>query len=152
MRVLNTPYSWRSDPKVPTFPDDGLVTVMDASCGLCARGAKWIARNDSAKAFRIIPMQSPLGSALMRHFDMDPEDPLSWLFLENGSGFSSLDAVMRVGGQLGGVWNLLGGLRVFPAPLRDAAYGFVARNRYKVMGRTNLCAMPDTAVQERLLQ
>lgn len=125
---------------------------MDASCGLCARGAKWIARNDTAKAFRIIPMQSPLGQALMRHFDMDPEDPLSWVYLEHGSGFASLDAVMRVGRRLGGVWHVLGSLRILPAPLRDAVYGIVARNRYKVMGRADLCSMPDAQVQARLLQ
>lgn len=152
MRVLNQPYSWRDDTGVPTFPDLGPVTVMDAHCGLCARGARWIARNDHEQAFRIIPMQSALGASLMRHFGMDPEDPLSWLFLEDGLGYSSLDAVMQVGARLGGVWKCLGALRVVPAPVRDAAYGFVARHRYKVMGRADLCAMPDPDVQLRLLQ
>ncbi|WP_299302593.1 thiol-disulfide oxidoreductase DCC family protein [uncultured Litoreibacter sp.] len=152
MRVLNTPYSWRDDPAVPAFADSGPVTVMDAKCGLCARGARWIARNDHASEFRIIPLQSVLGSALMRHFGMAPDDPLSWLYLEDGLGYSSLDATMKVGARLGGVWRGLGILRIIPAPLRDWAYGIVARNRYKVMGRADLCAMPDPDVQARLMQ
>ena len=152
MRVLNAPYSWRADGAVPEFPDMGPVTVMDATCGLCARGAAWIARNDSKSEFRIIPLQSDLGRALMTHFAMDPEDPLSWLYLEEGLGYSSLDATMKVGARMGGVWRVLGLLRVVPQAVRDWAYGLVARNRYKIMGRADLCSMPDADVQKRLLQ
>ncbi|MEM9585518.1 MAG: DCC1-like thiol-disulfide oxidoreductase family protein [Pseudomonadota bacterium] len=152
MRVLNTPYSWRNDPNVPAFSDDGAITVMDAQCGLCARGARWIARADRKAEFRIVPMQTPLGAALMRHFGMDPADPLTWLYLEDGTGHSSLDAMIKVGLRLGGIWRALTLLRMIPKPLRDAAYGIVARNRYKVMGRADLCALPDPDVQERLMQ
>jgi len=52
MRPLNAAYSWRDDPGVPDFEDTGCFTVMDATCGLCARGAKWIARNDRDGVFR----------------------------------------------------------------------------------------------------
>ncbi len=152
MQPLNAAYSWRGDAGVPEFDDAGSLTVMDATCGLCARGATWIARNDRAGAFRIIPVQSPLGAGLLRHFGMDPDDPLSWLYLEDGLGYSSLDATVRVGCRLGGRWRVLEALRVIPKPLRDAAYALVARNRYKIMGRADLCAMPDPDVQRRLLR
>ncbi len=151
MTPLNAAYSWRGDARVPAFDDAGSLTVMDATCGLCARGAKWIARNDTAGAFRIIPVQSELGAGLLRHFGMIPDDPLSWLYLEDGLGYGSLDATVMVGRKLGGRWRVLDGLRVVPKPLRDAAYGMVARNRYKIMGRADLCAMPDPDVQRRLL-
>lgn len=152
MRALNSSYSWRTDGHVPAFEDTGPVTVMDATCGLCARGAKWIARHDREAAFRIIPLQSDLGAALMRHFGMDPDDPLSWLYLEAGHGYCSLDATIKVGARLGGVWRGLAMLRLIPKPARDWAYGLVARNRYKVMGRADLCAMPDPDIQARLMR
>jgi predicted DCC family thiol-disulfide oxidoreductase YuxK len=152
MKPFNQPYSWRDDATVPNFADQGSITVMDAQCGLCARGARWIARQDRAGEFRIVPLQSPLGAALMRHFNMDPEDPLSWLYLEDGRGYSSLDAMMRVGSRLGGVWRGLSALRLIPKPMRDVIYGSVARNRYRVMGRADLCNLPDPAVQARLMR
>lgn len=152
MDALNQAFSWRSDAAVPAFADTGPVTVMDAHCGLCARGARWIARNDTEAAFRIIPLQSDLGAALMRHFGMAPDDPLSWLYLEDGCGYSSMDATILVGRRLGGIWRSLALLRIVPKRLRDIGYGMVARNRYKIMGRVDLCAMPDPAVQARLLQ
>jgi len=145
-------YSYRTDKSVVDFDDAGPRTVMDAHCGLCAKGARWIARNDKEMEFRIIPLQSDLGRALMRHYEMDPDDPLSWLYLQDGLAYSSLDAVMRVGKRFGGIWHLTAILSILPRRLQDALYGLVARNRYKFFGRIDLCAMPDPDIQKRLLQ
>ena len=62
-----------------------IFTVMDANCALCAKGASWIARNDHADEFRIVPIQSVQGRALLVENDLDPHDPASWLFVENGT-------------------------------------------------------------------
>jgi predicted DCC family thiol-disulfide oxidoreductase YuxK len=152
MNLSEAPYSFLDDANVPHFDPPAYFTVMDAHCGLCAKGAAWIARNDLSKEFRIIPMQSELGSALLRHFGMDPDDPLSWLYVKNGQAFTSLDAIIRIGTQFGGVWHALKGLRILPRPLQDWLYGVVARNRYRFMGRTDLCEIPDPDIQARLYQ
>lgn len=146
-----TPYSYRDDPRVPVFAAGELFAVMDARCALCARGAAWIARNDHAEQFRIVPLQSDLGRALMIHYDLDPDDPTSWLYLDHGRAHASLDAVIRVGRRLGGVWRGLGILRLLPRGVRDVLYRAVARNRYRLFGTADLCSLPDRAVQKRLL-
>ena len=145
-------YSWRSDAGVPQFVDEGHLTVMDAKCGICAKGARWIARADTAEQFRIIPQQSALGAALLVHFGMDPDDPVSWLYLANGRASSSLDGMIRAGAQLGGVWRALIILRILPRGVQDWLYMRLARNRYRLFGAGDLCAMPDPDVQKRLLQ
>jgi predicted DCC family thiol-disulfide oxidoreductase YuxK len=149
--TTKAPFSYRDDPAVPTFDDAGPRTVMDAQCGLCARGARWIARNDQDAAFRIIPMQSDLGRALFAHYDLDPDDPASWLFLDEGRGYTSLDAIMRVGRRLGGASRFLSLFAILPRPVQDAAYGAIARNRYRLSRRVELCALPDPDIQKRLL-
>ena len=97
-------------------------------------------------------MQSELGASLLRHYGMDPEDPLSWLYLRDGVPFSSLDAVIHVGADLGGVWRLLKMLKILPRVVRDWLYGIVARHRYRIMGRADLCATANPEIQSRLLQ
>ncbi len=144
-------YSYRVDEAVPEFPDAGPCTVMDAHCSLCARGAKWIAHNDRQGEFRIIPLQSDLGSALMVHYEIDPTDPMSWLFVEDGYAYSSMDAVIRVGNRLGGVWKALNILRLIPRRAQDYFYGLIARNRYRFFGKTDLCNLLDPEVRKRLL-
>ncbi len=125
---------------------------MDAECALCARGAMWIARADRAAEFRIIPVQSQLGAALLRHHGFDPADPLSWLYLQDGRAYGSLDAVIRAGWRLGGVNRALCLLRVLPRRVQDALYGYVARRRLRLLGRADMCALPDPALQRRLLR
>ena len=151
MRHDRPAFSYRDDPRIPAFDDAGPVAVMDATCGLCAKGAAWIARNDAAEVFRIVPVQSDLGAALLQHYGMDPEDPLTWLVLDQGAAFGSLDATIHVGRRLGGLWHVLTLLRVLPRRWRDVLYGVVARNRYKIMGRADLCNLPNPQIQKRLL-
>jgi len=128
------------------------LTVMDAHCAICARGARWIAKNDRRGEFRIVPMQSELGRSLLIRHGLDPDDPSSWLYLDKGVPHASLDAVIRVGQRLGGLWRGLALLRALPRPARDLLYYSVAQNRYRLFGRGDLCAMPDAGVQTRLLQ
>ena len=152
MKSDAVPYSYRDDPDVPEFTAPVCFTVMDAQCAICARGARWIARNDGAGEFRIIPLQSPTGSALMRHYGLDPLDPSSWLFVEEGRAYASMDAIIRVGKRLGGRWRALGLLRVLPRRVQDTLYYTFARYRYRLAGRADLCGLPDPEVQKRLLQ
>ncbi|AZV77406.1 DUF393 domain-containing protein [Parasedimentitalea marina] len=151
MYLNRPPYSYRNDHEIPAFTDIGPVCVMDAHCALCARGAKWIAHNDRNTDFKIVPLQSELGRALMTHYGMDPEDPTSWLYLTEGRGYASLDALIRVGHRLGRGWKLLAILRLIPQSLRDILYRSVARNRYRWFGTADLCNLPDAEVQKRLM-
>ncbi len=152
MQISNDRYSFRDDPSVPQFDAPDHFTVMDANCGLCARGAAWIARNDGDEKFRIVPVQSALGAALLRHYGMDPEDPLSWLYIENGYAHTSLDAIVRVGKELGGIWKILAVFNVLPRGGQDYLYGVIARNRYRLLGRRSFCDMPDPRIQSRVLR
>ncbi len=96
-------------------------------------------------------MQSELGAALLTHYGLDPEDPVSWLYLDEGVAYTSLDAIIRVGVRLGGMSSLLKGLAWVPRPVQDAAYRVIARNRYRLSRRVDLCALPEPAIQKRLL-
>ena len=145
-------HSHRADPTVPTFDDTGLRAVMDAECGLCSKGALWIARNDSAESFRIIPMQDPLGTALLKHYGIDANDPSSWLLLDDGHPYTGMSAVIRTGQHLGGLSRALGVLRLLPHGLQAWLYRRLARNRFQLAGRADMCGLPEPALQKRLLR
>lgn len=150
--IRREPYSYRSDPAVPAFDDRGPVTVMDGECVLCTAGARVIARFDRAHEFRICRAQSVLGRALFVHYGLVPDDPESWLYLIDGRAYTSLDAMIRAGRRLGGPGWLLQPLRVLPRAAQDWLYRRLARNRYRLFGRTDMCAVPDPALRARLIE
>jgi predicted DCC family thiol-disulfide oxidoreductase YuxK len=56
---------------------------------------------------------------------------------------SRSDAVLVVLQELRGGWGALGlVLRMLPVWLRNWAYNFVARNRYRIFGKYDACPIP----------
>ncbi len=133
-----------------TQPDTP-VAVMDATCALCSWGAWMIHRLDRSGEIKIAPIQSEAGAVLMRDNGLDPLDPDSWLFIEEGTVWRDFDAVIRLGERAGGLGRLCSVLRLVPRPLRDWLYQRIARNRYAMFGRGDMCALPDPAFRARLL-
>jgi predicted DCC family thiol-disulfide oxidoreductase YuxK len=149
--IAREAYSYRADTTVPAFPDGGPVVFMDGECALCSRGASLIAKFDRAGEFRIATTQSPLGRGVLRHYGLDPGDAESWLYLVGGRAYSSMDAIIRVGRRVGGWGQLLRVLMVLPRPVQDWLYRRLARNRYRLLGRADMCALPDPELRRRLL-
>ncbi len=110
-----------------------------------------IARFDAAEEFRICRAQSGLGQALFSHYGLSHRNPESWLFLVDGYAYTSLDAMIRAGRQVGGLGYLLQPLRLIPRAAQDWLYIKLARNRYRLFGRTDICSIPDPALKARLM-
>ena len=144
-------HSYRNDPAVPAFDDSAPVAVMDGDCVLCTAGARLIDRFDRSGRIRICPSDSVLGRALLDHYGFDPDDPESWLLLVDGRAHSSMDAWIRAAALVGGLGHALIVLRVLPRPVQDWLYRRVARNRYAIFGRTDMCAMAGPGLRRRLI-
>lgn len=128
------------------------IAVMDGTCALCAFGAKMVHRLDRTGEIRIAPIQGETGARLMADHGLDPLDPDSWLFIEEDGRVSrDLEAVIRLGQRTGGFGWLLTWLRIFPAPVRNWLYARVARNRYAMFGRAEMCDIPNPDLRARLL-
>jgi predicted DCC family thiol-disulfide oxidoreductase YuxK len=144
-------YSYREDCGVPSFDDRRPIVFMEGECALCTGAARVIARLDKQGEFRICPIQSDLGQAMLRHYGLDYGNLESWIYLADGNAFASLDAVIQAGTRLGGVGHLFLAFMVLPRPVRDWLYRRTARNCYAIFGRTQMCAIPDAALKQRLL-
>ncbi|MEV8466618.1 DCC1-like thiol-disulfide oxidoreductase family protein [Fluviibacterium sp. DFM31] len=143
-------YSYREDPDIPDFDDGGPIAVMDGACALCSWGARTIVRLDRSGDFRICPVQSSTGTALVRHYGLEPDDPETWLFLDNGRAWSGMEAIIRIGECTGGLGHLASVMRVVPRHGRAWIYRRIARNRYR-FGRSDMCALPDPELKRRLM-
>ncbi|MEM8553240.1 MAG: DCC1-like thiol-disulfide oxidoreductase family protein [Pseudomonadota bacterium] len=136
---------------MPRFDETKTILVMDGGCALCTSAGRLIARLDSQDQFRIAPVASTLGSALLRHFGFDPIDPDSWLVVSDGQGQTGLHAVITAYTRLHWVFYPLLALMILPKPARDWLYARVARSRYRLFGRADMCAVTDPRLQRRLI-
>ena len=130
--LRRAPYSYRSDPAVPDFPEDKPLFLFDGHCVLCSTGAAWIMKRAPGRV-RFASAQSRLGSALFKHYRIDPDE--TYLLVAGGRGFTESAGYLRLCQLLGGWWRLFGIFALIPRPVRDWAYRLVARNRYRWFGR-----------------
>jgi predicted DCC family thiol-disulfide oxidoreductase YuxK len=155
------------------------ILLYDGVCALCNRFVEFILQRDHAGIFRFASLQSALaGRILGRHganpTDMDTvyvvidyeladerllsrSDTLIFVLKhlgeagcdrrKGGSEASALSKTVFVRG-----WKALAFLlELAPKSLRDAIYNFVARRRYGIFGRSEICTMPRDHDPSRFL-
>ena len=128
---------------------DGLI-LFDGVCIFCSRWVRFVMERDRAGRFRFLPIQSDRGRALAARIGLDPDNPRSHALIRNGKALFRSSAALGVLTRLPG-WRAACLVRFIPAFLLDALYEFVARNRYNLFGRSDVCWMPDPARRERFL-
>lgn len=129
----------------------GAVIVFDGVCMLCNGWVHFLLRHDHAGRLRFATMQSTRGRGLLAAHGLDPDDPTSFLLVEDGRAFVGADAIRRVVGGLGGAWRIAHAIAWVPRAQRDRLYRWIARNRYRWFGRRDACLLPTPEQQARFL-
>lgn len=132
------------------------ILLYDGVCGLCNRFVQIVLDHDPEGRFRFAPLQSRLASAALARHGLDPsvlstvvvvldhERPTERLLTKSRAALFVLKS-------LGGAWNLLRPFGLLPTAVLDLAYDGVARNRYRVFGRSETCRMPKPEQRARFL-
>ena len=138
------------------LPDDKPIVLYDGVCGLCNRLVQFILKRDVHDRFRFASLQSGFAEALLKRHGYDSRD-LDTFYLVTGHGKPServlmrSDAILAVVATLGGVWKMAGVGIVIPKVLRDWMYQLVARNRYRVFGKSDSCMLPSAEHRAKFL-
>jgi predicted DCC family thiol-disulfide oxidoreductase YuxK len=149
--AMPEPYSYRRDSAVPAFADDRPVILFDGYCALCSGWVSFVLRHDRAAAFRLLPAQTDLGTALYRHYGLDAEDYQTNILIADGRAFFKSESAIRMLERLGAPWSAARVLRLLPVPLRDWLYDIVARNRLRWFGRRDQCLVSAPRYEDRFL-
>jgi predicted DCC family thiol-disulfide oxidoreductase YuxK len=133
------------------------ILLYDGVCGLCNRFVQFILRRDRNAIFRFASLQSPFAACILARHGANPTD-LDTVYvvinhdLPSESLLSRSDAAAFVLKQLGGPWRPTASLlQLLPRFLCDAAYNAVARHRYRIFGRSDVCTLPNQADRNRFL-
>lgn len=139
-----------TDNVTPAWPDDDVI-LYDGVCIFCSHWIRFVAARDVSRRFRFTAIQSDYGIRLARHFGIDPENPDTNAVIHGGVAYFKSDAALTVLGQLPG-WRWTGALFALPRALRDPVYNLIARNRYRIFGRSDVCMVPDAEMRERVME
>lgn len=126
---------------------DGLI-LFDGVCVFCSRWVRFVIDRDPAGRFSFLPIQSEEGRVLAAQYGIDPYAPETNAVILDGRIWFKSDAALIVLGELPDT-RPLAMLKVLPKLIRDPAYDLIARNRYRIFGRTEQCMVPSAADRAR---
>jgi predicted DCC family thiol-disulfide oxidoreductase YuxK len=129
---------------------DGL-WLFDGVCNFCNGSVQAVLRLDRAGVIRFTPIQSPYGRALALTHGLDPDTPESFLFLDHGHPLAKTAAIGALLRRLEAPWRWLAFVDRLPRKPMDAAYDWIAANRYRLMGRKDRCMVPTAEQRERFI-
>lgn len=128
-----------------------MIVVFDAQCLLCNGWVQFLLKHDRKGVFQFASIQGVAGQALLAKAGLRVEGLQTLLLVDGPKTWQHTAAILRVLHGLGWPWRLAWVGWLVPAPLRDALYRWVARNRYGMFGRSEACLLPPPEFSSRFL-
>jgi len=130
--------------------------LYDGVCGLCNRLVQFILKRDRNHRFLFASLQSELAETLLKRHGEDAHDlDTFYVVIDHDKPGERVlmrsDAILHVVRTLGGIWSMASVGSVLPKVIRDAMYGLVARNRYRVFGKHESCMLPSPEHRAKFL-
>lgn len=125
--------------------------VFDGQCVFCSTGARLVSRLDRKARVKFAHAQSGTGEKLYRHYGWDPFQFETNILIRDRHVYSKWASIGAIGRAMGGAWRLLSVFDLVPYIIGDWIYDLVARNRYRIFGRTEACAVGDGRMRKRMI-
>ena len=130
--------------------------LYDGVCGLCNQLNQFVLARDLEGVFLFASLQSAVGRSVLQRFGRNPDDLDTFFVVKHHRSaspalVSKSGAALLVAKALGAPWRWLGIFEVFPSALLDRGYDLIARNRYRLFGRSETCWLPGPEYRNRFL-
>lgn len=128
-----------------------MTILYDGVCRFCNGFVNFIIDRDPKGYFKFASLQSSFGASIVKECFPAEEAYKSVIVLkDDGTVLQKSEAVLEIAKHLKG-WRWLTAFRFIPTFMRDAAYSFIARNRYLIFGKLNKCRIPSPEIRQRFI-
>ena len=132
------------------------VILYDGVCGLCDRSVRFVLRHDQRGFFRFAALQGHFAAKALAHHGKDAAQLEAMCVIAGEKSrpeelLCKSDATIFVLRQLNWPWKAAVLLKIVPRGLRDRAYDWIARRRYRILGKLEQCPTPSAAERDRFI-
>ncbi len=133
------------------IPQNTQLILFDGVCNFCNSSINFIIDHDPEKNFKFAPLQSDLGQSILKQFNKNTADFDSVILLKNNQLYQKSEAAIEIARHLSGAWKYLSVFGILPGFFLNFFYDIIAKNRYRIFGKTETCRMPTPELRERFL-
>jgi predicted DCC family thiol-disulfide oxidoreductase YuxK len=130
------------------IPEGKSLILFDGDCLLCSRLIRFLLCIDKEK----ILLFTTFGSSFAGLQKDTTEIPQSLIFINHTGIYTGSEAVMETAKSIRRLSFIAVILRVVPFSVRETAYRWIARHRYRIFGRADHCFIPPAGDAGRFLK
>jgi predicted DCC family thiol-disulfide oxidoreductase YuxK len=127
------------------------ILLFDGACNLCNKSVQFVIKRDKKARVKFASLQSEVGKQIMLQFNIPTEYIDSIILIEFGKVYYKSSAALRLCKKMDGLWPLLYIFMLVPKFLRNTVYDYIARNRIKWFGKTDICWVMTPELKNRFL-
>jgi predicted DCC family thiol-disulfide oxidoreductase YuxK len=127
------------------------IILFDGICNFCNFWVNFIINRDKNDTYQFAALQSDSGQKLLQALKLNANDFDSLVLIINDKHFTKSTAALMISKNLKSMVKLLYPLIFLPEPIRDFFYDLIAKNRYKLFGKRDVCRIPTESDKEKFL-
>jgi predicted DCC family thiol-disulfide oxidoreductase YuxK len=128
------------------------IILFDGVCNFCNASINFIIDRDSRNQFSFASLQSEIGRKLLQQYQVPDTNSLdSVVLIKNGKIFKKSAAALEIVKDLNGLWPILSVFKLLPTFILDTFYDLLAKNRYKLFGKSETCRIPTPQLRQKFL-
>jgi len=130
---------------------DHSIILFDGVCNFCNYWVNFTIERDEKSIFKFAPLQSEQGQILLQQYNLSPTNFDSFILIRGENVYVKSTAALMISKTLSGPAKMLYSFIFLPKFLRDFIYDLVAKNRYKLFGKRDVCRVPTEAEKTKFL-
>ena len=126
------------------------IILFDGVCNFCNFWVNFIIDHDKKDFFRFAALQSETGQNILKQINLKTNNfwqsqglPDSLILVDKQNYFIKSSAALNILKHLSGFWKILFVFIIIPRPIRNFIYDLIAKNRYKIFGKKDVCRIPN---------
>jgi predicted DCC family thiol-disulfide oxidoreductase YuxK len=133
-----------------------VLLLYDGNCGLCNQTVEWLIRRDTYARLLFAPNTHPTAQETLARHHLQAAPQTLILVLSPSTEAERIltqsEAVLFALKLLPRPWPTLARLaEILPLALRNALYRLIAKYRYRIFGRLDVCPLPSEQDRGRFL-
>lgn len=134
------------------IPSGKKLILFDGVCNFCNFWVNFIIDRDDKDLFRFASLQSEFGQSILSKLNLSTKDFDTFVLIESKKYFIKSTAAFKVVKDISGWLKILYPFIILPEFVRDSVYNLIAKKRYKIFGRSELCRVPTDAEKAKFLE
>jgi predicted DCC family thiol-disulfide oxidoreductase YuxK len=128
------------------------IILFDGVCNFCNFWVNFVIKRDNRDVFRFSALQSDISKEIIDRINYDISNPNTFVLIIGENYYTKSTAALKVCKELSGMIKFLYPLIILPKFFRDFVYDLIAKNRYKLFGKTDSCRIPTEEEKLKFLE